>query len=51
MSFPELTGGERIVVMQPMATVSARAVERLKEDLNAPDGEGKAVRIVFQGFG
>jgi hypothetical protein len=34
-----------------MAKISPRALEKLKEDLSAPGAEGKAIRLVFEGFG
>ena len=40
-------GGE----MQPIATITPKALSQLKDELSAPGGEGKSVRLVFEGFG
>ncbi len=37
--------------MKPIATITPMALARLKLDLDSDDGQGKAVRIVFEGFG
>jgi hypothetical protein len=37
--------------MQSMAKVLPKALEQLKQDLKEAGDEGKAFRLVFQGFG
>lgn len=37
--------------MAQIATITARALERLQADFSAKGGEGKAFRILFEGFG
>lgn len=43
--------GVRGGTMQPMAKLTPKALDQLRQDLSEENVTGKAVRLVFEGFG